>query len=630
MAYNSNTIGSWFGESAGSATQNLYESKSSFEVSHEGKTFAEHFEKLFENYNQSVGIDIKRNLAEMVADRSFMEQYKADLLEPIFEGFMNAAGDEVDPHIQSHIDNVNRLWDAKVRQYSESASTTAFLPIATLEFPVLAKQYFQSIIKDIIEVETVKTPAFTKHIKTTYLVNNATGDMYEYPKCIFDGTWEKVWEAAKGLAYDANEPIDITEGKGWNINLISFATTGDPTVAVDAPADGADGKLNLENRLSYNVRIVAIDYKPTAEGTTLKRIPLRKGGIVPELSTGGTLINGDINFRHSDGTVIQDCISGKVDFRNGTMSVASATGKTVAIYVEGCLSNEDNSRTVSVREFRETRKFTIEDGPRWNMPFTIEEIEDSAALLNMNYYNRMVDEITKTIDMMESQTVIKFFNDEFNKYLGADYDIYNLDSIVMQHYVDLEPPANFAGDPFKYMGNAVQFALKNVIHRLTDAAKLDNLSFVVVGNPMATQLLAEWSAWKVQQGTSVGGIRVNNSYGFLTNMGAPVRIVASNQIPAYSKEKIATGVVEGYTANAKELELRVIAYPTDPEHISFRHLKYTSHVFTSPAQAAYEATSAPHGAHSVVTATSRFKDISIQGLQAKLTLLNSAKVYGRV
>ena len=641
MAYTNSDLGSWFGEAAGSSVANLANSRSAFEVWSDGKSFAEHFEDLYENYKTNAGIDIKKDLGPMVSDRGFMEGYKMDMMEPIFEGFRNIS--EHDPHIESHIENVSRLWDAKVRQYSESASTTAFLPIATLEFPVLVKQFFASITKDIIEVETVKTPNIVKHIKTLYLVNNETGDMYEYPRCIFDGTWEKIWDAAKGLPFDSELAIPISGGQCWNFDLIHFGTTG--TLPGGPPTGGVDPDahnwINQAQKLSFNIRIVAIDYDNTANGGTLdgtagkgERIPLRGNGITIELSTGGTLVNGDLNFEYA-GEVVEDVVSGKVNFQQGTMSISSANGQTTAIYLEGYLSNENNVRNVSVREQRTLQKFMIEDGPRWNMPFSIEEIEDASALLDMNYYNRMVDEIVRTQEMIEGQTVLKFFDDEFKKYDGIDTDIYNLESIVHRGFVDLNTPVGFAGDPFQYMANAVQFALKGMIHKLTDAAKLDKLSFVIIGNPMATQLLSEWTTWKMEQGASIGGIQVNNSYGFATDMGASVRVVASNQIKPYTDNTVTTGnyptfvAPTGYTA-AKELKLRVIAYPTDPEHVSFRHLKYTSHLLATPAQSAYMAgPNAPNGAYNIVTATSRYKDIAIQGLQCELIMINSQKIYGR-
>ena len=150
---------------------------------------------------------------------------------------------------------------------------------------------------------------------------------------------------------------------------------------------------------------------------------------------------------------------------------------------------------------------------------------------------------------------------------------------------------------------------------------MDDLSFVIVGNPMATQLITEFVNWKVQSGSNIGGISVNNSYGFGTDLGANVRVVATNLYDAYTEDATKT------TGN-RELVLHIYAYPTSAEHISFRHLKYTSHLLTSQSQTAYQSTSAPGGAYNIVTATSRFHTMAVQGIQAKLVLLNSDRIYG--
>jgi hypothetical protein len=251
----------------------------------------------------------------------------------------------------------------------------------------------------------------------------------------------------------------------------------------------------------------------------------------------------------------------------------------------------------------------------------------------MNFYNRMVDEMTKTMEMIEGKTVIEFLDYQYEIHAGLMTDIWALESLVQTMYVDLNIPEGFAGDPFKYKANAVQFALRGLIFRITDAVKLDRLSFIIAGNPMATQLIEEWTTWKHEQGSSIGGILVNNSYGFANNMGGNVRIVASNQYEAYTEEPITLvqlppgGPSPLVPTNQRELMLRIYVYPTSPEHISFRHLKYTSHLLNSQNQTAYQHINRPGGAYNVVTGMSRFRDIVVQGIQARLIMLNSTNVY---
>lgn len=597
MANNENV--SWFFEASSLRQDSVYEPElSSFAPNmtegSDGKSFNEHFDELCQQYKQTAGVDIKNDFRGMIGDRGFMQQYKSDLMKPVLEAF--TAMSPNDPHIQHVIREVGKFWDNKVRTYTESASMMGFLPIATLEFPVLVKQFFSSILKDIIEVESVKSPNITKHIRTTYMIDNQTGDEYEYPKCMFDGTWEKIFDASKGHKI-RETVVPFTNGRLWKYDIIGGLTDGVPGV----------------DRLSMQFKIIGIQ-------VGADKIMLPGNGITVEFSTNGTLVNGDLNFDYN-GTHIEDTLAGQVDFKNGTISMASSSGQVTGVVFTGYLSNEKNLRSVSVREKRDILRFTIEDGPRWNMPFSIEEIDDAAALLDINYYNRMVDEIVRTQEMQECMTVIKYLNDEFAKFNGVTTDTYKLESLAQTYQVDLQPPKYFAGDPFKYISTAIQFRLKAIIHQLTEMTKLDGLSFIIVGNPMATQLIAEFVQWKSQTGTSIGGIDVNNSYGFATEMGANVRVVATNLYDAYTKDVMdATG--------HRELILHIYGYPTTAEHISFRHLKYTSHLMTSQNQSAYQSTQAPGGAYNIVTATSRFKTFTVQGIQADLIMLHSELVYG--
>lgn len=595
---------SWFFESANERNNSNYEEqKSSFGAFRKDgeKTFDEHFDELCESYHDTQGIDIKKDIQSMLSDKAFMDQYKTDLMDPVFEAFREASPN--DPHVQATIDNVNRFWDNKVRSYTESASMTGFLPIATLEFPVLVKQFFSSILKDIIEVETVKSPNITKHVRTTYIVNNQTGEELEYPRCMFDGTWQKMWDASKGYKIKS-DPVMFDNGRLSRYDIVKQLTDGDPKV----------------DKLSYQFKITGI----VVGGEVIE---LRGNGITVEFSTGGTLVNGALDFTYN-GTHINDVLAGQVNFQDGTISMASTTGQVEGVVFEGYLSNEKNLRSVSVREKRDILRFTIEDGARYNMPFSIEEIEDAAALLDMNYYNRMVDEIVRVQEMQECMTVIKFLNDEFNKYNDVVTDTFKLESTARTYKVDLNPPKYFAGDPFEYISRTVQFHLKSIIYQLTDITKLDGLSFVIVGNPMATQLINEFVSWKVQQGSSIGGIDVNNSYGFATDLGANIRVVATNLYDAYTIDPVESKNANGETQSKRELVLHIYGYPTDAEHISFRHLKYTSHLLTSQSQTAYQSTTAPGGAYNIVTATSRFHDMSVQGIMADVILLNSENVYG--
>ena len=79
------------------------------------KSFDEHFQNLCEQYKESTGIDIKKDFNAMISDRAFMEQYKQDLMLPVFEAFREASGN--DPHIEQSINTINTLWDTKIKYF---------------------------------------------------------------------------------------------------------------------------------------------------------------------------------------------------------------------------------------------------------------------------------------------------------------------------------------------------------------------------------------------------------------------------------------------------------------------------------------------------------------------------------
>ena len=651
--YNSEPNKGWFYESAAKSHRiDVNGSVSSFRPAETGiKSFNDNFSELREVYKENCNVDIQKDISKMISNREFMEEYKAALINPVAEEFRHMS--QGDPHIESIIENVNTYWDTKVKSYTESATMAQFLPIATLEFPVLVKQFFQTILKDIIEVEAVKTPQISRHICTRYLVDNQTGEEYEYPKCMFTGDWQKLFRAAKGI--EIYQRVDLPV---HHYNLLQALPEYAEQLA------GTNPKLTFQ--LMIPEIVVDLGTKTTTnpgqdnEETTNDEavVVLPGNGIRIEFSTGGTFLNGNLDFKTrihtdkidqavADGTddgmrLIQTNISGQVHYHDGLVDVSSSntadavtegdnkTAKVVGVIFRGYVSNENNLRSISVREERSILRFTIEDGPRWNMPFSIEEIEDAAALLDLNYYNRMVDEIVRTQEQMETMTVIQFLNDQFRKFNGVQTDIFKLESVAFDYRVDLQPPVSFAGDPFKYISSVIQFRLKAIMHEMSDILKLENLSYIIVGNSMACQPITQFVDWKCQQGTTIGGITVNGSYGFATDMGANVRVVSTNLYQPYTEEEIEQTDKEGNVVKQqKELVLWIYGYPTTPDHISYRHLKYTSHLLTSQSQTAYTSPKISRGgAYNIVTATSRYHTLAVQGIQARLVLVNSDRIYG--
>ena len=118
---------------------------------------------------------------------------------------------------------------------------------------------------------------------------------------------------------------------------------------------------------------------------------------------------------------------------------------------------------------------------------------------------------------------------------------------------------------------------------------------------------------------------MNHAFGVLTDTDVPIRIVASNRVDAYTLiDAYQTGAVQG--DKSKEYFFKIVAYPMDKFHISYKHLRFARHLTNSPENAAYADAQNPGGAAVLVTTSSQYKTISIQGIQGRVICKNTILV----
>lgn len=648
MAYtrSSNFVGhngSWFQEQA-----NMINTASEAELTDLRDTFDTNFantvNKISANYQ---GINVMRDAKKMLENPAIMQEYKTELLEPIIVEFRQraeAAGDDNERiHLESVANQLEDAWDNSVQSFivQESYNTSTYLPLATLDFPALIKQYIRFLGKDIIPVQTASSTNIEQRIFIKYLVNNQTGEEYEVPKIYWqkeaDGTptWKKLYDAGKGVKIDDTKPItvdDIKNAPNRKFDMFTHLWNDELGKAYDGTA-GNTFEKTLRTRLSYDFNIQYVQY----DG---KKVKLPGAGIAIDIQTGGVFLNGGItesmklpvvdektNIPTGETVSFADHLSGIVDFVKGTLTFSSC-GAITGLYVSGHISNETNLRTIGFREYPEIRKFLISDGCRFQLPFTVEDFAEANASLNFNLYNRLVQELVVNQEMFEDESILEFLDEEFDKYNGYDSDVFALESYTHTEYVDLDPTSispSFAGDPWKYRTNAVHNAINSLIYELCDRGKLENLGFVVYANPKATRLLNEFVTWTVKKSTEIGGVQMNHSFGLLTDTDLPIRVVASNRIPAYTT---IPAYQEGSqdTDVSREYFFKIVAYPMDKFHISYKHLRFARHLTNSPENAGYQDINNPGGQAVLITTSAQYKTIAIQGIQGRVICKNTVLV----
>ena len=716
MAYSrSMTVGhhdSWFQEQ-----MNMINNSSEQELDTLRDTFDNNFKdtvnQLAHTYN---GTNVMKDAKKMMDSPEIMTEYKTLMLDPITTELREAAEQTNDPgekvHLESVAEQLENAWDSSVQSFlvQESYNTSTYLPLSTLDFPALIKQYIRFLGKDIIPVQTASSTNIEQRIFIKYLVNNQTGEEYEVPKVYWqkepDGTptWKKLWNAGKGIRINDKDPIllsDIATATNKKYDMFNHLLQDDGT-PYPAPGQAGAFEKTLRTRLSYdfNIQYVCIDdsadkyvvisTKPadwdTATGVStkyftkgsdgtytavdftatagtvafvagsfyekqagtpgaVKKIKLPGAGIAIEIQNGGTFLNGgitedinlpvvdpDTNLPTGETVNISDMLSGRVDFVKGTLT-ASSCGVITGLYVSGHISNETNLRTIGFREYPEIRKFAISDGCRFQLPFTVEDFAEANASLNFNLYNRLVQELVVNQEMFEDESILEYLDEEFNKYNGYDSDVWALESYTHTEYADLDPKAtvpNFAGDPWEFRTNMVHNAINSVIYELCDRGKLENLGFVIYANPKACRLLNKFVTWTVKKSTEIGGVQMNHSFGILTDSDLPIRVVASNRvdaytlIPAYQKDEEGNPLPEG--TMSKEYFFKIVAYPMDKFHISYKHLRFARHLTNSPENAGYADINNPGGQAVLITTSAQYKTISVQGIQGRVICKNTVLV----
>lgn len=636
MAYGRTSAhGTWFQEQ-----QNMINSASASELAGLRDRFDDSLETVAGAIKNKLGVDIMTEAKRMMDTPEVMLEYKQLFLDPILTELREypVTSNSERVHLEQVADQLENAWEASKQSFliQESYNVANYLPLSTLDFPALIKQYIRFLGKEIIPVQTASSVNIEQRIFIKYLVNNQTGEEYETPAIYFqkdeDGQplWKKLWNAGKGLRLNDTQPImldDIKKSKNRKFSLFNWLLDdeGNPTTITP----------NVRTRMSYDF---SIQYIMTSKG---KKVKLPGGGIQIDVQNGGVFQNGGItenmrlplvdpktNLPTGDYvTGKSDQLSGIVDFIKGTVT-ATSCGFVAGIYVSGHVSNETNLRTVGFREYPEIRKFLISDGMRFQLPFTVEDFAEAQSSLSFNLYNRLVQELVTAQEMFEDEYILSYLDEEFDKYNGYDSDVWALESYMHTEYVDLDPCSispNFAGDPWEYRTNAIHNAISSVIYELCDRGKLDNLGFVIYANPKAARLLQKFTTWTMQKSTDIGGVQMNHAFGVLTDTDVPIRVVSSNRVDAYiTIPAYQEGAGEGDMS--REYFFKIVAYPMDKFHISYKHLRFARHLTNSPENAAYADAQNPGGAAMIVTTSSQYKTISIQGIQGRVICLNSRLV----
>lgn len=553
-----------------------------------------------EAYNDLMGqnVDSMVDINFMVKNSAVMESFKDNLLRALkddcekFESMTTPTGEKLDVgnRYASLYEQTSAMFDNCVGDLvTESTRVGQLLPIKSVDFPVLIKQNLALATKDIIQTEVTKQPIIKKHIERRWVVDKKTGRRWEYPQCFFKTDFMDIYNAGKGLPLNSTKVVDITNGLfDWNV-VSNLTTATDPT----------------REKISFDTKIVACTVAATTVDPSAAptdpdvEIPLEMRINMAD----STWLGGDV--KHPDTGAIIDRITGTVDFLTNTICLSSTARKVKGVKFAGYLSNELNERQVTFDRTREEKEWKIEDGFRVDVPYSLEELEDAKALLDIDLYKLTYNDLADILLQMEDSQILKFLDDEYNKYDGVDLDPLGFNSFIRKQVFDCDSSTQTVALQSEYIQKMLKFYVDRFLLDIVDTAKIENMTFVCYGNPRYISLLDPEVNWVVKTGDSVGGVKVNYSYGIMNAGGMKIQVVSTSK---YS--------------NRDTRKLRFIPYPINDDQFTFKHYKYTTHILTAQ-NSGYRDPDRPGGSMTYLMGTTRNTTVSIQGIQGSMSFLNT-------
>jgi hypothetical protein len=455
-----------------------------------------------------MGVEYRNNHSQSVTDgfsQTFKESAEYFLqtqqVNILGEGFRDVITDNQTfrTYTDKLVEGLDATEEAHMRTLLENNRTTILQesvvagipPIASLAMPTLRKFWAKVALKYAIPTEPVKTPVFQVSFSKPYIQDPVTKEKHYLPDGLRDlnnGLAEKV----KLSVAPYSLPLD-------NKDLLA-----------DVGASHLAGDAIDRQFLVTSVVITAVD----------------AGGLNPEEKTVQVRSKMDINNRlyvevsakHSDGTAVADVLMGGVDPEKGTVNLVALRGNAKSVVFQGFVSSEAHNRATNVSFDLERRDITIGTGEHIEASLPLEMLTDTMAMYNIDGASEVVDVMSNVTAQKVDQEIYNFLDASFNAkptYKGK---------------FNVHPAPQFAGNPKNWLEE-----IKRVIDFYATKIKSETYYyqgyFVIVGNPLDTQLIPNVSWTFNHVSDSQNGIDVDYSIGAMSGSNR-YTIVASDLIPA--------------------------------------------------------------------------------------------------
>ena len=506
--------------------------------------FKNEIKAVFESYTQQ-GVDLIHDLPSIISSPKSKQDFIGALTESMSESplFTNAACSK-SAFYSNYTDRVDQLMSNTLDSIATESVMTGYAPIVAYNPFFLKKQWIECVWKDVLMTEIPKTPVVEFGFEKRYL-KDLEGKEYPLPESLYDDEVVKhLMDASTGLNIK-EEPVAVALCK--ELSLI------DPTYIPGVIA----GDHTVE--LTPGISICAVQMADT-QGKT-HTVPVN---ITVDISTHN-FVKGAIKFDVLDenGDVVEtlaDELIGKVNFKDGKVTVMSTTGKVTHVCFRGKTANRFNQRSLDVvRRVEKIEKVMPESGPRLNSAVTIEDAADALALQN-------IDIIADNINVMGS-TLANFEDAEIKNFVVESFEAQKRGNAAGIKYNELGDnnmivEASFNAMPYDGYGYTItewMKASREYFERVVGALKLklrsSNVIIVAVANPNIVRFLQDGINWVFSDDTQISGVKLSYNFGIYTSAQDRVHVLTSMRM-------------------SEEEGIRFVVIPLTQELITFKHYKY--------------------------------------------------------
>lgn len=503
--------------------------------------FKEEVKHCFESY-AGQGLNLVKDMDNIMTSPEAKQEFISNVCESLTtSGVFTDSTIAQEPFYNNYVDRVETLLDNSMKAVANESAMLGYAPIVAYNPFFLKKQWISCIFKDVLMTEVPQSPVINLAFEKRYL-RTLDGTEYPIPEVNYnDEIMKKLTDEATGLSIK-EEGIEISKFKPALKILTNEYIPG-----------VVEGDLTAE--LTADIHIFKVSLAD-AQGTE-HEVPCNiKTDITTHNFTGGHV---KYDVLDSDGKTIketiEDTIIGRVDFKEGKVTLMSENDKVKKVWLRGKTANRWNNRSLDVvRRVEQIEYVMPESGPRLNTAITVEDAADALALQKIDIIADNVDIMGRTLADLEDFEIRTFLDKSFDAQEAAGVGPHGYEQLTVKGGFNALPFESFTNNITDWMKDAREY-FERIIEALKDKLKTANAVITVVAHPEIVRFLQNGINWVFTDDTQISGMKISYNFGIYTTVTDKVHIVTTRYVK-------------------KESGLHFLVIPTTTELVTYKHYKY--------------------------------------------------------